>query len=349
MASSAPRRNARLFGHRGALAAFERVSASGRMPHAWLIAGSAGIGKASLAYWFARSVLAAGRSIADPHDPQSPLFRRVAHGSEPDLFVLERTPHPRTGRMRNEISVDQVRAVSTSLHETSLSCGGRVVVVDTADELNLEAVNAFLKLLEEPPAGVVLLLVSNAPGRMPRTMLSRCVKLRLEPLNAADMLSALEAAGLSDDPEPALLMLANGSPGRFYRLARAGFATQYQLLLSTLTADSPHHASAGDAADSILAFSNSAGFDLAVDLIRLLVHRCAEMVATGQVRYPLADDEDARLKRLAYGRQLDQWLGMWESLGRLPNDLNHLNVDPRQAYYLALADLASASGSSGGK
>jgi DNA polymerase-3 subunit delta' len=349
MISSAPRRNAQLFGHHKALAAFERVSASGRMPHAWLIAGSPGIGKATLAFWLARTVLSVGKSIADPHDPQSSFFRRVAHGSEPDLFVLERTPHPRTGRMRKEISVDQVRALTTSLHETAVGSGGRVVVVDTADELNLEAANALLKLLEEPPSGVVLLLVSNAPGLMPRTILSRCATLRLKRLNTADMLAALVAAGLADDPEPALLMLANGSPGQFDRLCRTGFAAQYDVLLSTLTTDSPNRARVGDAADSILAFSSAAGSDLAVDVICLLVQRCAEFLATGLLRCPLADREDAKLERLTYGRPLDRWLGMWENLRRLPNDLNHLNVDPRQAYYLALADLAAVPVSSGGK
>jgi hypothetical protein len=163
------------------------------------------------------------------------------------------------------------------------------------------------------------------------------------------MLAALVAAGLADDPEPALLMLANGSPGQFDRLCRTGFAAQYDVLLSTLTTDSPNRARVGDAADSIVAFSSAAGSDLAVDVICLLVQRCAEFLATGLLRCPLADREDAKLERLTYGRPLDRWLGMWENLRRLPNDLNHLNVDPRQAYYLALADLAAVPVSSGGK
>jgi DNA polymerase-3 subunit delta' len=338
----APRENPSLFGHEQAQNVFSRALRSGRLPHAWLLGGPPGIGKATLAYRLGRSVLATGAAIGDPNNRDSPLFRRVAHGSEPDLLVLEPTAHPRSGKLRHEITVDQVRAVTAALHETARGQGGRAVVVDTADVLNSEAANAFLKLLEEPPARVVLLLVCHAPGRIPRTLLSRCIRLQLAPLDDQTMRCVLLAAGLANDLEPALLTLANGSPGRYARLAAAGFLEQYDALLAGLTTAARRRVGLMEAAERLAAFGNGAGTDLAADLLGAVVQRGAEWSAKGDLGEPLAADEASRLSLLLGRQPLDRWLALWDKLRRLPFELDQLNVDPRQAYYVALAALTGA-------
>ena len=342
MSLLAPRENPSLFGHEQALNVFGRALQSGRLPHAWLLGGPPGIGKATLAYRLGRRVLAAGSAIDDPDSSETPLFRRVAHGSEPDLLVLEPTAHPRSGKLRHEITVDQVRAVTAALHETALGQGGRAVVVDTADVLNSEAANALLKLLEEPPSGVVLLLVCHAPGRIPRTLLSRCIRLQLAPLDDRTMHAALLAAGLATDPDPPLLSLAKGSPGRYARLAAAGFLEQYDALLAGLTASARPRAGLMEVAERLVAFGNGAGTDLAADLLGAVVQRGAEWSAKGDLGELFAADEANRLSLLVGRQPLDRWLAMWDKLRRLPFDLDQLNVDPRQAYYVALAALTGA-------
>ena len=342
MSLLAPRENPSLVGHDHALNVFARALEGGRLPHAWLLGGAPGIGKATLAYHLGRRMLAAGATIADPGNRDTPLFRRVAHGSEPDLMVLEPTAHPKSGKLRHEITVDQVRAVTAALHETALGQGGRAIVVDTADVLNGEAANALLKLLEEPPAGVVLFLVCHAPGRIPRTLLSRCIKLQLTPLDDRAMRSALLAAGLANDLDPALLTLAKGSPGRYARLAAAGFLEHYDALLTGLTTAARPRAGLMEAAERLAAFGNGSGTDLAADLVGAVVQRGAEWSAKGDLSKPFAADEASRLSLLVGRQPLDRWLAMWDKLRRLPFDLDQLNVDPRQAYYVVLAALAGA-------
>ena len=337
---SRPRENPHLFGHRAAEATFTRAARSGRLPHAWLITGPRGIGKATLAYRLARRVVAGEAGAEQANDRAAPLFRRVAHGSEPDLFVLERTPNPKTGRMRQEITVDQVRAVTAGLHETAVGHGGRAVVVDAADELNSEAANAFLKLLEEPPRGVVLLVVCQAPGRIPRTLVSRCVKLTLQPLDEADLRAALVEAGLDADPPPALLGLAAGAPGRFQRLQAAGFVDHYAATLSILASADRQRSRLVEAAERLVTVAAASGADLATDLLTTIVRRGAEQAVKGPLAPGLSETEPAELAAVTSRLPLDRWLALWDKLQRLPFDLDQLNVDPRQAFFLALADLA---------
>lgn len=342
MSPLAPRENPSLFGHDRALGVFRRALESGRLPHAWLIGGAPGIGKATMAYHLGRLVLATGAAVGEPDDPSSPLFRRVAHGSEADLLVLEPTVHPRSGKQRHEITVDQVRAVTTALHETAVGQGGRAVVVDAADSLNKEAANAFLKLLEEPPAGVVLFLVCHAPGRIPRTLLSRCIRLLLAPLDDQALRTALRAAGLTNDPQSALLTLAKGSPGRYVRLAATGFLEQYEALLASLAAATRDRVRLMEAAERLTAFGSSVGTDLAVDLISAVIQRGAEHASRGDLAESFVAGEGDRLSQLVRRLPLDQWLAMWDKLRRLAFDVDQLNVDSRQAYFLVLGGLIAA-------
>lgn len=337
----APRANPHLFGHEAAEEVFERAWRSGRLPHAWLLQGPPGIGKATLAYRLARRVLA-GPDADDQNDPASAIFRRVAGGSEADLFVLKREINPKTGKLRSEIIVNDVRRVTTGLHGTVVGRGGRAVVVDFADELNEEAANALLKLLEEPPAGVVLLLVCHAPGRMPRTIISRCARLRLHPLAPEPMLLALAAAGLAtpNEASPALLALAQGSPGRYATLVAADYLDHYNGLLDAAVAGRADRRRLVEAADRLAGMGDAA---LATDLVALIVRRAAEQATRGALDPALVPGEAERLGALTRGRRLDRWMGLWDTLRDLPGELDHLNLDPRQTFFLALAALAGAA------
>ena len=172
----APVDNPDLSGHDEAEATLKQAFESDRLAHAWLLSGPQGIGKATLAYRFARYVLAQGGAVAggglfgDALDlgdetrdslyigPEHPVFRRVASGGHSDLKVVVRTVNEKTGKLRSEIVVDDVRSVGNFFHHTAGEGGWRVVVVDCADEMNPSAANALLKVLEEPPPRGLLLL-----------------------------------------------------------------------------------------------------------------------------------------------------------------------------------------------
>ena len=173
---------------------------SGRIPHAWLIGGAAGIGKATLAYRMARFVLAHPRSPCRrcaarrdaSVDPSDPVARHVAAGAHGGLLTLERTLNDK-GVLRTVITVDETRETISFFGSTAAVDGWRVCIVDTVDELNPNAANALLKILEEPPQRSLFLLVSHAPARVLPTILSRCRKLLLRPLATADVIRAAAA------------------------------------------------------------------------------------------------------------------------------------------------------------
>ena len=244
-----PRANPDLIGHAAAEARLQRAFAHGRLAHAWLIAGPRGIGKATLAYRFARHVLAHATARSAPAelslfgapdlgkgglhlDPGHPVFRRVAGGGHADLYTAEPGIDEKKGVRRAEIVVDDVRGIGHFLSLTPAEGGWRVVVVDSADEMNRNAANALLKVLEEPPAKALLLLVSHNPGALLPTIRSRCQRLLLNPLADADAVRVLSPLlpALSANEVAELARLAEGSPGRALELAdEDGLALQREL------------------------------------------------------------------------------------------------------------------------
>ena len=224
-----PRRAAELVGHAEAKARLLQAHQSGKLHHAWLISGPRGIGKATLAYRFAKFLLQVpSAEKAQSHGslyiaPETPAFRQVAAGANPGLLVIERAVDPRAKRLKTEIAVDDAREAQGFFGQTAGAGGWRVAIVDAADELNTASANALLKLVEEPPKRSVFLIVCHQPGRLLRTIRSRALHLGLSPLTTSQTLEVLEGlpAGAVEAGEGALLQaaeLARGSPGRAMQL-----------------------------------------------------------------------------------------------------------------------------------
>ena len=233
-----PRENPNLVGHAAAEAVLHAAVASGRLPHAWLLAGPKGVGKATLAFRFARFLLSgdalsadgegglfgdaeppsASASLAIP--PDHPVFRRIAARGHADLLALD--ADSATGRS-SQIPADAVRGLGPFLHQTAGEGGRRVVIVDALDELNPTGANALLKLVEEPPAGAVLLLVAHSTGRVLPTIRSRCRLLRLAPLSVADVRSVLAEQCPTEEAQAltAAAELSEGRPGQALALLQS--------------------------------------------------------------------------------------------------------------------------------
>jgi DNA polymerase III subunit delta' len=215
-----PRETTDLFGHREAETALLSAYRSGRIPHAWLIGGAQGIGKATLAYRMARFVLAhhdplsaaVQRAESLSVDPSDPNARRIAAEAHGGLLVLQRTANDK-GVLRTVITVDETRETIGFFGSTAAAEGWRVCIVDTVDELNANAANALLKTLEEPPRQSLFLLVSHAPGRVLPTILSRCRRLSLRPLAKADVIQAASRASGIANNDPALVDAAEAAEG----------------------------------------------------------------------------------------------------------------------------------------
>lgn len=304
-----PRANPRLVGHTAAEHAMLGAWRSGRMPHAWLIGGPRGIGKATLAYRFARFILAQGgaNSPGIPADsleiPASdPVFRRVAAGSHADLLSLEPGMlHPETNKPTQDIVVAHVRRAIDFLLKTAAEGGWRVVIVDEAEAMNRSAANALLKILEEPPSNCLLLLVSHNPGRLLPTIRSRCRLLTLQPLASsdADALLAELRPTLDAGERQTLVELANGSIGRALELADSGGGELFREIdallgrLPELDVPAAHafadrFARAGEGAE--------AGFRMVMELIADWIER---RLTAGRIAGTLWFDARDRVRRLA--------------------------------------------------
>ena len=220
-----PRETVLLFGHDAVERALLDAYKGGRIPHAWLIGGPPGIGKATLAYRLARFVLA----HPDPRLPavqnatslavaaDHPVARRIAAQAQGDLLVLERVINEDTGKLYTVIRVDDVRRAVPFFGSTAGEGGWRIAIVDAVDDLQREGANALLKVLEEPPARTLLLLVSHAPGRELPTIRSRCRRLLLRPLDAADVARAVAAATGRSADDAEVREAANAAEGSVAR------------------------------------------------------------------------------------------------------------------------------------
>lgn len=219
--SKLPRETTALFGHNEAEGALLDAYKGGRIPHAWLIGGPPGIGKATLAFRLARFVLAHSDPLSPAVqkadslavDPANPVARRIAAQAQGDLLVLERSINEQTGKLYTVIRVDDVRRTVSFFGSTAGEGGWRIAIVDAVDDLQREGANALLKVLEEPPQRSLLLLVSHAPGRELPTIRSRCRRLLLRPLATPDVATALAETTGRDPAEPEIRQAAEAAEG----------------------------------------------------------------------------------------------------------------------------------------
>lgn len=220
-----PRETLAFFGN--AVAERELLDAyrSNRLAQAWIVGGPEGVGKATLAWRFARFLLAhpdpasaeAQRAQTLDVPADSPAARRVAALAAADIFLLRRTWNDKAKPAKHytEIRVDDVREAIRAFHRASGSGGWRVAIVDCADDLNRASANALLKLIEEPPERALFLLLAHQPGRILPTIRSRCRKLALAPLETSEIVAAVRALGppWSQAPEAKVRAAALGAEG----------------------------------------------------------------------------------------------------------------------------------------
>jgi DNA polymerase-3 subunit delta' len=371
--SQNPEATAHLSGQQSAEGAFLRAFNSGRMPHAWLIAGPRGIGKATLAFRIARFLLSRGARPEETTAEQGfslfgnatpvagnrhvvpdtlemaashPVFRRVRELSHSDLRVLRRETNEKTGRLRTEIIVDQVRDAIEFLHLTPGESDWRVLVIDPVDDLNRNAANALLKMLEEPRPRTCILLVSHAAGRLLPTVRSRCRKLALEPLAPGIIGTELARHGINLGMEELALCtaLSDGSLGRALEFGgdtngRDTFEAIIQLLATWPRYDVTLLHRLGDRLAGKVGEEN---FTLAAGLLDWWLTRFIRWAAARDRPFvEVFPGEIKLMTRLRGSASLDHWLQSWEKVGRLFARVNSANLDRKQAWATAWLVLAS--------
>lgn len=331
-----PRDADALFGQEEAEAGFLAAWGSGRLHSGWIFAGPEGVGKATLAYRIAGSLLAARPGAAAPATlglpPDHPDARLVRSGAHPRLLVLRRGPDDK-GRLRAVIAVEDARSLRDFFGMTAADGGRRVVIVDAADDLNANAANALLKLLEEPPRDATLLLVAHAPWRLLPTIRSRCRTLRLAALGPADLALALAAIGRPEAgaDAPRLAALAGGSVGAAVRLADDdGLATYGEIARIVGAAPRMDRPAMIRLAESCAGRGGSESrFALVLDLLDLFLARLARTGLVGGPATEATPGEAALLVRLSPNASAARaWADRQQASSTRARTGRALNLDP---------------------
>lgn len=350
-----PRNTLDLVGHEHAEQLFLDAFNAEKVHHAWMITGPKGIGKATLAYKMARFLL-----NNPPVDDQGPgLFGDVLEkvalssletdqdsqanhlinaGSNPDLMVIERTEDPKTGKMRNNILVDDVRKVNSFFHKTASDGGWRVAIVDTADEMNRNAANAILKILEEPPKNSILIILAHAPGRLLPTIKSRCRMLPLKPLTSQTVKEILQ----KNYPEKeeniidGYVSLSNGSPGYAISLMEHQGLKVYREILGLLsTMPNINVPLMHDFAGTITTKKSGDTFLLFSEMLSQFISRMVRHVSylntghTHNIKEALTEEFNL-MEEMGSIIPLDQWAELWEKISKKMKVTDQLNMDRKQ-------------------
>lgn len=336
-----PRHTEKLYGHEPIERDLAEAFATGRMHHGWLIAGPEGIGKATLAYRLARHVLAHpqerdpfAQSLSVPDDIAA--SRQVRALSHPGLLLLRRTYDTKAKRFTASIAIDEVRRLRNFLGLSVGEDAWRVVIVDTADDLNPNAANALLKSLEEPPARTIFLLLTSEPGRLLPTIRSRCRTLMLPPLGSDPLRQAVrQALAASTDeisdaaPGPSewsiLERLAEGSVRRLLGLRGGGGIALHKRVTDIVsTLPKVDWTAVHALSDELGGTAAEQRFELFYEL--LLAHLARLIRARAAAGGAEADDV-ALAARLIPEASLATWAELWETIVREKADALLLNLD----------------------
>ncbi|MCX8501351.1 MAG: DNA polymerase III subunit delta' [Alphaproteobacteria bacterium] len=348
-----PHQNTQLLGHEDAESLVLDAVGRGRLHHAWLISGMAGIGKATLAWRMARYLLAqsqppaeAGLGLLAEEPPplakpaslfvaaEHPDARMIAARSHPNLRFIERHDDQKTGKVKASIGVEQIRDLQGFFQTKAGESAHRIVIIDAVDDLTAQAQNSLLKMLEEPPSGAFLILVSHIPGRLLPTIRSRCRHLPMHPLPEAVMQRLLLQAEVPEETIKTALILGEGSFGRALEMISGGAEVYYTQILEQLTA--PTSTGRRAIADQLAAAGGATELPLWGEVLDWLLTRLArQMVRPNRLDAP----EFAAAQSLSRRLGLESVLEAAEECRKLLAEALELNLDRRQIVLEVFAKL----------
>ncbi len=338
---SLPNENSSIFGQGVAEQDFISAHKSGRLHHAWLIGGPRGVGKATFAFRMARYLLSFPDPATAPDDAggidhASPVFRQIAQGGHPNLLHLARNYDAKTKKFKTKLTIDEIRRTHAFYSMTAGSGRFRITIVDTADDMNANATNALLKILEEPPKDSLFFVLANRPGRLLPTIRSRCRSLSLSALSDDDLCLALENGGRplpnDDAKRMQLLKLSEGSVRRAMELMGGNSLKSSKLIEDLLgNAANLDWVKVHDLGDQVSRRDNQEQYDLFVDLVLAHIANQVRGQVSGQVR-----GQNQRVEVLAH------WAEVWEKTNNSIQVAESYNLDKKQVVLSVFRSLAPA-------
>jgi len=320
-----PRETYDLIGHSEAEMRFLKAQASGRLHHAWLITGAPGVGKATLAYRMIRHILGGQSLLKDSMNiPESdPVAQRVESLGHGNLMLLRRPYDFKLKKIRTEIPVDDVRAMGKFFQGTAAEDEAwRVCLIDTADDLNRNSENAILKILEEPPAKALIILLSSSPGRLLPTIRSRCMHLPLRAVPEAEIAPWLrDRVDAPDQIIDAAVKLSRGGPGKAIALAQNA-----DTVLKPLTGFLSSLDRSNSKMDHILANSLAAQN---AGASRQLFWEALQDVLQAQSVFSVTGEWHAAFKPLPVSKSPETWQKLWHKVCEMQRVEAAINMDKK--------------------
>lgn len=356
-----PRFSSSLFGHEGAERLFLEAVNQNRIHHGWLITGPRGIGKATFAWRIAKFLLANNPGVEKSGgaglfgeelppieyetlslDEDDPIARRIEAGGHGGLSVIERSVNDSTGKLRSDIVINDIRKLSGFFSQTASEGGWRVAIIDAADEMNVSAANALLKILEEPPEKSILLLIAHSPGRLLPTIKSRCRQLALKPLSDDSVRAVLAARfpEIGNDDLNAAAVMAAGAPGKAIELVGRAGIDLYRELASLLVAlpsvDMPR---VHTLATKLGAAKADGEYRLFSEMLQSWLQRLIRQQVSGEASADIMAGESDQISRISALARVDQWLDLWEKVGHLTARADAVNLDRKQVIVSVFSSL----------
>ena len=328
-----PRNNPRIVGHKRVAAALIGSYNSGKMPNAFLFCGSKGIGKATLAYHFARFLLS-DSFIKDDIiiDKSDPVFMQIEGGSNPNFLCLQSES--------GDIKVEQARKINDFLRLSASGKKHRVILIDSIDQMNNNAQNAILKLLEEPPTNCVFLLINHASGKILPTIKSRCRPLMLSKLDINEVSSVLlnVLPDVSQSGLKNLSKLADGAPGFAVLLHENDGVNLFETLK-----DAVFSASDVKKQQNLISLisgkANEKSWEIFTIQINILMTNVIKNIAANNE--PCVTEGSNLLKKNEplIEKNLDELIKVWEKVNSLMRDTNRINLDKKAVIVGILREL----------
>ena len=321
-----------LLGHEAQQQHLLNLTHKNRLPGGLLLTGPQGVGKSTLAQAFATYLLAGEKgealSLTDTH----PVARRMASGGHGDFLKVQKGLNAE-GKPMRDIPVAEVRKVIDFMHKTPLEGGWRVVIIDSIDEMNRNAANALLKVLEEPPAHAILLLVCHSPGKVLPTIRSRCQELTFNALSDAQMKSFLKPQGLEDFEIQEVVDLSEGRPGYALQLIESQGLSVYKDLLSSMEKSGKFGVSAYFKLMDI--YGNPMRKGATVDVFETLgaltltcLARLVEWAVNPQL--PVISGEKEAFQAALSKHPIDHWVEMWHKTTTEINQSARFSLNRKQ-------------------
>lgn len=356
-----PRFSTSLFGHESAERLFLEAVNQNRIHHGWLITGPKGIGKATFAWRVAKFLLSNNPGDADAGgsglfgeelppiefatlslDEDDQTARRVEAGGHGGLSLVERSVNESTGKLRNDIVINDIRKLGGFFSQTASEGGWRVAIIDAADEMNIAAANALLKILEEPPEKSILLLIAHSPGRLLPTIKSRCRQLALKPLPDDSVRAVLAARfpDLGNDDLNAAAVMAAGAPGKAIELiGRTGIELYRELAALLVALPSLDMPRVHSLAAKLGAAKADGEYRLFSEMFQAWLQRLIRQQVSGDVSPDIMEGESEQISRISALARVDQWLDLWEKVGHLTARADAVNLDRKQVIVSVFSSL----------